>query len=247
VWKIGRLARQAGLSVRTLRHYDSIGLLSPSGRSEAGYRLYSDGDLERLTRILALRSLGMSLTEIGRSLDDGKFSLIECLEAHAARLDEAIAEQQAARRRTVDLLKRLADGPAASADELTEAMEVIRMFEKYYTPEQLEQLAERAKTVGPERMEQVQQEWTELFAAYRNAMAKGLAPESPEVQALAAKSKALIGEFTGGDAGIEQSLGNLYRGEGPQKVMEPHRQEMGGQGMDAELWEYMGRAQAITG
>jgi len=238
VWKISRLAEQSGLTVRTLRHYDSIGLLRPSHRSEAGYRLYDDRDVERLARILALRSLGMSLSDIQRSLNQGCLSLIECLEAHAATLDDAIARQRQSLTRTADLLNRLRADPSPSMESIQEAMEVIRMFEKYYSPEQLEQLRKRADQVGPERIQQVQQEWTELFAAYRQAQAEGLAVDSPQVQALASKSRSLIAEFTGGDAGIEQSLGNLYQGEGPQQVLEPHGYEM-----DEELWTYMSRAQ----
>ena len=61
---VGALAARTGLTVRTLHHYDTIGLLSPSGRTEAGYRLYSETDVRRLEHIVVLRSLGVSLPEI---------------------------------------------------------------------------------------------------------------------------------------------------------------------------------------
>jgi len=92
--------------------------------------------------------------------------------------------------------------------------EVIMEYEKYYTPEQLEQLEEHAGEVGEERIQAVQQEWTELFADYQAAMEEGCDPASDEVQALARKSAALIQEFTGGDEAIEASLGNMYKTEG---------------------------------
>ena len=57
--KIGELARLTGLTIRTLHHYDSIGLLSPSARTQAGYRLYQHGDLDRRHRIMALRKFGL--------------------------------------------------------------------------------------------------------------------------------------------------------------------------------------------
>ncbi len=63
-WKVGDLAGRTGLSVRTLHHYDEIGLLSPSGRTGLGHRLYSAGDVLRLERIRSLRALGLSLEEI---------------------------------------------------------------------------------------------------------------------------------------------------------------------------------------
>src|SRR6185312_17108283 len=69
-WRIGELAAMARVSVRTLRHYEALGLLEPSARTESGYRLYDRAGFERLYRILALRSLDLPLEEIGRLLRD---------------------------------------------------------------------------------------------------------------------------------------------------------------------------------
>ena len=66
---VGRVAELAGVTVRTLHHYDEIGLLSPSERSQAGYRRYDDHDLERLQQIRYYRELGFSLPEIATILD----------------------------------------------------------------------------------------------------------------------------------------------------------------------------------
>jgi DNA-binding transcriptional MerR regulator len=68
---VGAAARLAGVTVRTLHHYHEIGLLEPSGRSEAGYRRYADADLERLQRIRFYRELGFSLDEIKEVISDG--------------------------------------------------------------------------------------------------------------------------------------------------------------------------------
>jgi MerR family transcriptional regulator, thiopeptide resistance regulator len=67
---VGEVSELAGVTVRTLHHYDEIGLLRPSGRSEAGYRLYGHADLERLQEIVVWRQLGFSLTEVQDLLDD---------------------------------------------------------------------------------------------------------------------------------------------------------------------------------
>jgi DNA-binding transcriptional MerR regulator len=69
-WSVGDVARLAGVTVRTLHHYDRIGLLRPGVRSNAGYRGYSRADLARLQRILAYRELGFALEDVGRLLDD---------------------------------------------------------------------------------------------------------------------------------------------------------------------------------
>ena len=67
---VGEVSELAGVTVRALHHYDDVGLLSPSGRSDAGYRLYSYDDLARLQEILVWRALGFSLADIQALLDD---------------------------------------------------------------------------------------------------------------------------------------------------------------------------------
>ncbi len=78
-YKVGDVAKIANVSVRTLHHYDELGLLEPSQRSEAGYRLYSDEDLDRLQTVLFFRELGFSLDEIHDLLDDPAFDRREAL------------------------------------------------------------------------------------------------------------------------------------------------------------------------
>ena len=114
------------------------------------------------------------------------------------------------------------------------------IYEKYYTSAQLSELEERAEEIGEERIRAVQQEWTELFAAYQAAMEEGCDPASDEVQDLARKSAALIQEFTGGDEAIAASLGNMYKTEGGEGISSSH-----GMSKSPELWEYMGKAGAV--
>ncbi len=71
ILKIGELAKRTGLTVRTLHHYDQVGLLTPANRSRAGYRLYDEKDLHRLQQIMSMRALGLSLQEIGEMLAAG--------------------------------------------------------------------------------------------------------------------------------------------------------------------------------
>lgn len=67
---IGEVARRSGVSARMLRHYESLGLVRPSGRTGSGYREYSAQDIRRIFHIESLRALGLSLREVGRALDD---------------------------------------------------------------------------------------------------------------------------------------------------------------------------------
>ncbi|MCA1825285.1 MAG: MerR family transcriptional regulator [Frankia sp.] len=91
---VGDVARLSGVTVRTLHHYDEIGLLRPSARTAAGYRQYGYADLERLQRILAYRELGMPLEEIARVLDDPGSDPVEHLRRQHALLRERIERHQ---------------------------------------------------------------------------------------------------------------------------------------------------------
>lgn len=68
---IGEVAQRSGVSTRMLRHYDSLGLVRPTGRTTGGYREYSDADLERLVQVESLRSLGLSLRDVARARRPG--------------------------------------------------------------------------------------------------------------------------------------------------------------------------------
>jgi DNA-binding transcriptional MerR regulator len=237
--KVGELARKTGLSVRALHHYDEIGLLSPSRRTAEGHRLYGKGEVERLQRIVSLRHIGLSLDEIRECLVRPEYSLDRVLELQVERIDEEVRRRKRLRDLIQRLLGRLRATETISVDELTQTIEITMNYEKYYTPEQLEQLERRRETLGQDRIEEVQREWQELFAAYAAAMNEGLDPASEKVQVLARKSADLIGEFTGGDPGISASLGNMYKTEGAENVMRGH-----GMQTAPGLSEYMDRARA---
>src|SRR5690606_7874360 len=89
-YSVGDVARLAGVTVRTLHHYDEIGLLSPSGRSSAGYRRYAEADLERLHQILTYRELGFSLEQIAQILADPGTDLMDHLRRQHRLLRERL-------------------------------------------------------------------------------------------------------------------------------------------------------------
>jgi MerR family transcriptional regulator, thiopeptide resistance regulator len=93
-WTVGEVARIASVTVRTLHHYDEIGLLSPSARTASGYRRYEYGDLERLQRIVAYRQLGFGLDEIKAILDDPKVDPLDHLRRQHELLTSRMAELQ---------------------------------------------------------------------------------------------------------------------------------------------------------
>lgn len=245
-WKVGELADSTGLSVRALHHYEKIGLLAPSGRTEAGHRLYSEEEVLRLQQIASLRALGLSLNEIRGFLDEEGYSFTRVIELHIARLKERIeAERKLCERLesvAAFLAAREAAGGAASAQRFVETvMEVTKMsenIEKHYTAEQLEQLDRRKQELGQERIREVEAEWPRLIEQVEAEMEAGTDPKDERVQELARRWMELIEEFTGGDPGIRRSLGNVWQEEGNVGGMDTAR--MG------DLMDYVGEANATS-
>ncbi len=231
-WKIGDLAARTGVSIRTLHHYDEIGLLSPSHRTESGHRLYGREEIVRLQQIVSLKQVGFSLEQIREMLGRPDLDFPRVIELHVTRLRQQIAMQQS----LCDRLETLvAHYPSTTAEEFIRAIEGMTMFEKYYTKEQLDTLARRADEVGVERIREAEQEWPRLMSDLRAEMARGTDPKDPRVQALAKRFRQLIEEFTGGDPAIEESLRNMYRNE-PQFAEQ--------QGVDRSLNDYVAKALA---
>src|SRR5436305_6753904 len=146
--KVGELARRTGLTVRTLHHYDEIGLLKPSLHTEAGHRLYTAGDVARLQQVVSLRQLGFSLEQVRDCLDRPGFSPLEVIGLHVARLREQIELQRKLCERLEGLAAYFRAAGEVSADEFLRAIEEMTMIETYYTPEQLETLRQRREAAA---------------------------------------------------------------------------------------------------
>lgn len=152
-WRIGELARETGLTVRTLHHYDQLGLLSPVSRTEGGHRCYTSGDVRRLHRIVALRSLGISLEQIGTLLDDEP-DPTGLLFRQLDIVDEHIRNATSLRARLMDVLNNLARNAEPSASQLLHLIEETVAMNEPMTPEQFAQLKEelqrQARELGEE-------------------------------------------------------------------------------------------------
>jgi DNA-binding transcriptional MerR regulator len=238
VLRVGELARETGLTVRALHHYDAVGVLKPSLHSEAGYRLYTAADAARLQQVLSLRQLGFSLEAIRDCLQRRRYLPAHVIRAHAARLREQIDLQQALCRRLEALAARCEAAEELPIDELLRTMKGVTMLENYYTPEQLAALEERRLALGEERMQQVPRDWEALMAEVKAEMERGTEPTAPQVLDLARRWNALLAEFTGGDPGIRESLGRLWSEQG-ESLAAQHDTEY-----DPAMFEYIGRAQA---
>jgi MerR family transcriptional regulator, thiopeptide resistance regulator len=225
-------AERAGVTVRTLHHYDRLGLLKPSRYTEAGYRLYGERDLMRLQQIVMLKFIGLSLKEIAELLERRELDLRMTLSLQR----RAAEEKRRHLEKVIQALER-AEQAMASTDELDwetfkQIIEVINMqndmewMKKYYTEEQLAELAERGT---PEVLEKGQRDWAALIKDVETAMAEGVDPQSERAQALAKRWSDLIEAFTGGNPGIRESLTKLYADQAnwPNTFKKPYPDEVG--------------------
>ncbi len=236
--KVGALAKRAGLTVRTLHHWDGFGLLVPGHRSASGHRLYDVADLLRLQQILSLRQLGLPLEAIRELLDARRLSPLEVVEAHLTRVREQLAAQRELVTRLERVASELRSAGTVSAGDLILTVEATHMYEKYYTPEQLEQLRQRGEHLGAERIREVEAEWPRLIAEVRAEMEKGSDPASETMQSLARRWQGLVEEFTGGDPGTTESLAKVWKNE-PDMAQ---KHQIGS--LDGAMFEFVGRAMA---
>lgn len=214
MYRVREFAELAGVTVRTLHHYDRVRLLCPK-RTSSGYRVYTDADLERLEQIIALKFIGLPLAGI-KAL----------LERDAPPLSEALRRQRLALQQKRRLLDRamdaiqeaesaLADEGRASAGVLKKIIEVMEMQDnanwamKYYSDEAAAKVEARKSLWSPELQERVSKQWMDLIADVEANLEKD--PAGAEAQELGRRWKALIAEFTGGDPGITQGLTALYK------------------------------------
>ncbi|MEH6939196.1 MerR family transcriptional regulator [Bacillus sp. JJ664] len=140
-WKIGELASQCGITVRTLHHYHQIGLLVPSEFTDAGHRLYTKADVSKLQQILSLKQLGLSLEEIFNILINPDYDPILVVQSQLDIINEQIKLKVKLRNELEQLKSIMSLNKNISADQILKIMELIRMNESnYLKPELVEKL-----------------------------------------------------------------------------------------------------------
>lgn len=212
-WKVGPLASATGLTVRTLHHWDEIGLVCPSGRTTSGHRLYEADDVQRLYQVLALRQLGLSLDSIA-AVTDGDTSLSEILDAHRAYLDEQLTATRTLRAHVEMLSRRVRTSPDASVADFLEVIkgvtDVDDTVKRYFSESQLADLAERRAELGEDTIAAAESSWQELIPRVNAALSAGMDPEAPEAQEMAAQWMGLLEQFHGGDEGLRDGMYRMH-------------------------------------
>lgn len=195
-WTVGEAAQTAKVSVRTLHHYDRIGLLKPSGRSEAGYRLYSETDLQQLMQVLLFKELGFSLDEIARIMSDPDYDRTDALRAQRALLAEKIRRTESTIA-AIDHAIEMTEGGTTMTKEETSKMftELFDGFdpaeyedevrERWGGSDAYRQSAERTKRYTKADWERIRAEGAAIDAGLVALMDAGVPADSPEAMELA--------------------------------------------------------------
>jgi DNA-binding transcriptional MerR regulator len=232
LYQVREFAERSGVTVRTLHHYDHLGLLKPTVYTESGYRLYGDRDLARLQQIVTLKFIGFTLRQIRDLLDGDELDDLEArlrlqrvtMERKRRQLDAAIAAIQSAE-------SMAASGREPDPEMFKQIIEVITMetnnefFKNYYSEEQLEGLARRREE-NPGEAEQGTRDWAALIKEVEASLDED--PTGEKAQALAARWLALVEAFTKGDPGLTEGLKKLYadRDNWPATFKKPYSDEV---------------------
>jgi len=246
MYLIQQFAKLAGVTVRTLHHYDRLGLLSPKQRTESGYRLYTTDDLVRLERIMVLRYLGLSLRQIADllsavNLDDQ--TIAELLQTQAIVLRERRASITRVIQ-AVEAAERSLDASHTPDWQLFKSIiqeismqDTVEWQKKYYSDSAQKVVEERASLWTPQLQEQYTRQWNELFAKVETAVASGVDPASPNGKQLAAEWQNLVEGFTGGNPEVQKGLNAMYNDQAnwPEAKKQQHT-------MNPEVMEFIRKA-----
>lgn len=212
---VRQLAKLAGVTVRTLHHYDQIGLLRPSARTAAGYRLYGETDLLRLQQILLFKEMDVPLEQIREILDDPQFDLVQALRSHRQTLQ--------ARSARLETLLHTIDETIARLMEETTMLTIEELYEGFSKEDTERYRREARENWGAEMVEATEQRMRKMSKAQWQAVGQqgedatrllaslmDKAPDDPAVQAAIAQHHAWIENFYPAPAALYRGLGQMY-------------------------------------
>ncbi|GHA21125.1 MerR family transcriptional regulator [Streptomyces spiroverticillatus] len=216
---VGRAAALVGVSVKTLHHWDKIGLMRPTSRTRSGYRVYGAEDIARIHRVLVYRELGLPLAEIGRILDDPDTDARAHLRHQRAQLTERIGRLE----RMVVAVDRMLETSGSDGGMRLTPEEQVEIFgadwqpewvdgaeERYGDSPQWAQYQERASRLSREEWEEVAAATRTLHQDLAAALRAGTAPGSPGANALAERQRALLSTYFDCTLAMQVCISRMY-------------------------------------
>ncbi len=214
---VGEVASALGISVRTLHHWDAIGLVHPPRRTDAGYRTYSAEDIARVHRVLVYQELGFRLSAITTLLDDPDVDEAEQLRRQKAMIDERILRLQSMSEGVDRLLSAHTEGHRVTTEQ---QMEIFgrgwredwaeEAFERWGDSAQWTQFTQNTLRFSPGDRVRIGEDGEQLHADIAQSMRTGVAPDSAAGIALAEEHRAMIGRLFACTPSMHVCLGRLY-------------------------------------
>lgn len=204
-WTVGQVAQRSQLTVRTLHHYDAMGLVKPSGRSASGYRLYSPQDVARLHAVLALKQLGLSLEAIQEVLRGEGLSPVALVERQVVEAQRALEQAQAWKDKLLLVRDNLLhqSAPGGESEALFAAMELMHHYQQFLPVEQVRKLLARWR--------KARTQWEPLAQALSAYQRRGEPVDSPEVQRLAQQWMNVAMSVFGGQLAVIQQWAHMHQ------------------------------------
>jgi len=212
---VGDVADRFGITVRTLHHYDAIGLLTPSRRTASGYRVYTSADLTRLSQVIVYRRLQLSLDEIARLLDQGDVvsHLVRQRDRVMSRLDETLHLVEA-----IDqALEKAMTNTPMSDDDMRELFGAgfddyqAEAQQKWGDTAEWKESQRRTKTYGRDEWVQIKAEGEAVEKALSGAFRAGLPADSPEAMDAAEQHRRHVNRwFYDCPPAFHRNLGDMY-------------------------------------
>ena len=225
--QVGELAKRAGITVRTLHHYEQTGLLLPSARSAAGYRLYNLADVQRLHMIQTLAKAGLELAEIRDFLEQASLSLTELLDAQITLLDKQLRSIHTLRDRLVELRTGLLDDAAPDLESWLQTLELMNMYDRWFSKEELQQLP---FAVEKEALADI---WSGLVTEVKHLLEQNVSVTDARATDLASRWMERLEQDTAGKPEFLTRLNEMHS-------VEPQMQEQ--TGITPEITDYITRA-----
>jgi len=225
--QVGLLAKRAGITVRTLHHYEQTGLLLPSARSAAGYRLYTLADVQRLHRIQVLAKAGLELAEIKEILDRDPRSMVDVLSAQIALLDKQLRGIQTLREQLMDLRGAMAAGAEPDLESWLQTLELMTMYDRWFSKEELQALP------FAQQSDALAGIWAGLVAEVQNLLAEQVDVADPRATDLATRWMTQLEQDTASNPAFLTRLNEMHS-------VEPQMREQ--TGINAEILDFITRA-----
>ncbi len=191
--KVGQLAKQICLSVRTLHHYDEIGLLSPSVRTPAGHRLYNSADISRLHRIQALKQLGLSLQQIADIIQENSQPLGEVIAQQIAQLEQEMEQAAQLKSKLIKLQSNLQTGNESDMTSWLDTLALMNVYEKYLTEDEIDELNSHALALKHE----IEHDWPVMVKKLQEMMDQKVSPSDKDAQAFVIRWTEMLERLVG--------------------------------------------------